>query len=542
MILDARTLSDGQRLEADVCIVGAGAAGITLALELEGSGLDVLLLEAGGTGFSDEAQDLYAGEIVAEPFETWPLDEARLRMLGGSTNHWAGYAAALRPIDFAPRPDIGRIGWPIGAADLAPYYERAARWIELHDGPREDVDAFVAAGAAPPVDFGPGLTSIVQDRSPPTSFGFVYEDRLRRAANIRCALHANLLHIGLDEAGEAVETLSLAAAPGGPRFTATAKHVVLAMGGIETARILLLSDDRRDGGIGNENGHLGRYFMDHAGIRPSVRVLAGPAMPDMTGYTSDIPYGTGGGGAIYTVVPTEELLLAEGLGDFTVNVYESRDQASPGLASAQAMAADLRRGRVPERLGHHVATVATDLDAITGRVWEKAVGARADGGDPFGRRWYDAWVNVEQLPNPDSRVTLTDATDAFGQRRVALAWRLQEADTRTAQRASELFAAAVGRQGLGRGWIDADILDGVWPQDRGNAGGVGHGKHHSGTTRMSDDPKDGVVDADCRLHSVRNLHVASSAVFPAVGALQPTYTIVALSVRLADRLKTLLAA
>jgi choline dehydrogenase-like flavoprotein len=136
----------------------------------------------------------------------------------------------------------------------------------------------------------------------------------------------------------------------------------------------------------------------------------------------------------------------------------------------------------------------------------------------------------EQTPNPDSRVTLADDTDPLGLRRVRLNWRLTEQERRSfianiRALGRELAAAGIGRL--------RPLLpdDGLWEKV------VGGGSHHMGTTRISDDPKRGVVDRDCRVHGIDNLYVAGSSVFVTSGSANPTLNILALAYRLVDHLK-----
>lgn len=140
-------------------------------------------------------------------------------------------------------------------------------------------------------------------------------------------------------------------------------------------------------------------------------------------------------------------------------------------------------------------------------------------------------TRIEPAPNPDSRVVLVGDRDELGLQRVALDWRLSEADKRNVRQTLELFGAEIGRAGIGRPKILYEEDDSGWPED------LGGGEHLMGTTRMSDDPKQGVVDRHCRVHGMANLFVAGSSVFPTAGGATPTLMIVALAIRLADHLK-----
>ena len=189
--------------------------------------------------------------------------------------------------------------------------------------------------------------------------------------------------------------------------------------------------------------------------------------------------------------------------------------------------------RLPDHLGRDIWDVVTDLDDVARGMF------RATPDDPY-HPPYDLsrpirfYTRLEQCPNPDSRVKLIGEQDALGLNRIALDWQLTDLDKRSLRRSQELIGAEFGRLGVGRFKLDDWLLadDNSWPED------LHGGHHHMGTCRMSDDPKRGVVDRDCRVHGFDNLYVAGSAVYPTTGYVNPTLTVVALALRLADHLKT----
>ncbi len=147
------------------------------------------------------------------------------------------------------------------------------------------------------------------------------------------------------------------------------------------------------------------------------------------------------------------------------------------------------------------------------------------------RRLYSLFVRAEQAPNPNSRVQLGTDRDALGSRKIVLDWRVGELDRRTVRVALEAIGHAVGAAGLGRLYSRPVAEPEFWPTVFG-------GHHHLGTTRMHRDPRSGVVDRDCRVHGLANLYVAGSSVFPTGGFANPTLTIVAMTLRLADHLRS----
>ncbi|MGH7564021.1 MAG: FAD-dependent oxidoreductase, partial [Gemmatimonadota bacterium] len=258
MLIDARELPDATEIDSDVCIVGAGAAGITIARELAGTPLRVCLLESGGLEFDPEIQALYSGENVGFPY--YDADKFRLRFFGGTTNHWQGVCRPLDPIDFEARDWVPGSGWPIGRADLEPYYARAQTICQL--GPLDyRVSTWRTEGAAPFALPERWIESRVFQQSPPTRFGQTYRDEIRDAANVRAYLHANVIEIEADSPPPSIRRMRLACLTG-IRFTARARWYVLATGAVENARLLLAS--RRDvpEGLGNVHGWVGRTFME----------------------------------------------------------------------------------------------------------------------------------------------------------------------------------------------------------------------------------------------------------------------------------------
>ncbi|MET0489921.1 MAG: GMC family oxidoreductase, partial [Acidimicrobiales bacterium] len=261
MILDAEDLDSGSRLTADVCILGAGAAGITLARDLEGTGLQVVVLESGAEALEPDIQDLARGDSVGETlgFSDNPatLDSIRLRQLGGTTNHWAGFCRPYDEVDFEVRPALERSGWPITRADIDPWYQAAHPVLGL--GPyRFDWEYWVdeLGGGEPLIDTPLVQTGVYQIRD--TRFGPMYRDELDAATDVTVYLRANAVDLRLDDAGDRVVEVR-AKTLGGVEFGVVEPQVVvLALGGIENPRLLLASNSQRPVGLGNEADLVGR--------------------------------------------------------------------------------------------------------------------------------------------------------------------------------------------------------------------------------------------------------------------------------------------
>jgi len=492
MIRNGNRIPEGSTLQADLCIVGAGAAGITLAQALAGSGLRVIVLESGGRQRDEATQNLYAGESVGVPQP--PLDASRLRWLGGTTNHWAGWCRPLDDADFEARPWVPESGWPITRKDLDPYYAAAHEVCDL--GP-PDYGAETWGRFADPIPgfSESGLRTLLLQISKPTLFGGKFGDALAAAKNVQLLLWSNLTALVPDPNVRTIRHAEVATL-NGRRFRVECKRFVLACGSIENARLLLSSNGVAAAGIGNAEDLVGRYFMDHPRARPAGRLFwNGEPAKKLAQYTrvDDVR-------ATLAVAPSANV--------------QTRERICNAMVFADASAPlDEAAARHPD-------------DAAIARFLERTTGVGESDGVA------DWWVRSEQSPNRDSRVTLGDERDALGLRRPVLDWRISEIDRRTIVRASELYADELTRLGLARVKVEPWLFE-----DAPEPGtGLGADWHQIGTTRMAESPKRGVVDSDCRIFGIDNLFVAGASVFPTSGAMNPTLTLVALALRLARHL------
>lgn len=515
MFSDAREIPDGASIEADICIVGAGAAGITIARELIGTPLQVCLLESGGFEFEPETQTLAAGEVSANI--AMALDTARLRFFGGTTNHWTGYCRPLAAGDFERRAWVPHSGWPISRAELDSYYARAQAVLQL--GTYDYAPQRYAEALAPfyqkPI-FDGALEVGIYQRSAPLRFGSAYRGELDAARNVTVHLHANVVEIEVNEGASQVLGLKIAHFDG-RSARVRARQYVLAMGGIENARLLLASDARTERGLGNGRDLVGRYFMEHPSWIPARVVLNED--PDVA---RNLFAGTDDRIEARLHL-TEEAGAKAGILRF-MTALRFDDQGlstTPGWSAFTRLRRQAMHGEFPDDLFNEIRSILADLDGVGANLRRK-----------FFSRASAVIVDtqVEQAPNPDSRVQLLDERDALGLRKVRLAWQQTDLDRRSLRRALEILGQEFGRHGLGRVRMEDWVVAG-----RGEPPVI-PAFHHMGTTRMSADPASGVVDRDCRVHEIANLYVAGSSVFPTSGTAHPTLTIVALALRLADRL------
>lgn len=517
------TLNDfpASGIVADVAVVGAGVAGQTIAKALADAGREVLLIESGGGDYDPDVQQLADGETAGVPY--YPLLETRLRFFGGTAAIWGGRSCRLDPIDFEKRDWIEHSGWPFAAETLAPYYDRAEAMLGVGGthaclppgAPRLDPDF---------VDCRPWRFDTRADR-----FTLARREDIASHPRIRVLCHATATHIGLAGDGRRVETLDLVSLDGKKR-TVRPRELVVACGGIENARLLLLSDDIAQGGIGNGSDWVGRCFMEHM---------------------------HGRGAIVRTGVPERLLLLSQFFKDGGVLTMpslrpsEAFQRARRGLNTSFTIAARKKRGASLPLIdqGFRLArdNFATPVKSWRGRFialrdWSRGAQLRLDPWRPgalvrMGLRDVSLVLRAEQAPNRDSRMMLSNQRDALGLRATHLDWRLSALDRHGAAVAVEAFSEALARAGLGN-TLPSDWLKGSedWEFDPLVGKHWIGGYHHMGTTRMAHDPAQGVCDADGRVHGVANLSIAGSSLFPTSGWANPTLTIIALALRQAERI------
>ncbi len=542
MLLDARNVPNGTTIEADVCVVGAGAAGITIARELIGHRVEVCLLESGGLEPDDVTNALSAGEVVGLPY--YELDDTRARYFGGATNKWAGWCRPLDASDFESRAWVPHSGWPFDRKTIEPYYRLAQAVCQI---PTFSYEAAEWVDVLPelyrvPLE-GTGVATAVWQASPPTRFGDVYRQELDRAINVRVYLRGTAVELETDDTAQAVTRVRVARL-GGSEFFIRARRYVLTLGAIESARLLLSSN--RPEGLGNQHDNVGRYFLEHPHVT-SGRVALAPRSSSRPPISA-LDRGVGGAVArlrlqrpahdfkvAFTIAPetrddlgilnySAHLVPAGRTSRAEQEVYESLKLLVENARSLPRIASQIRHRSLPDGVGAHVARVVKHPVTAAAAVYQELL-RRPEA--------MELYTQSEQSPNPDSRVTLVRERDELGMNRVRLDWQLSPLDKRTIRRAQSQVGAALEGAGIWSvtpdTWLVAD--DDSWPPHlRG-------GHHQMGTARMSADPKRGVVDADCRVHGVANLYVSDASVLPTAGFSNPLLTVVALAIRTAHHIR-----
>jgi choline dehydrogenase-like flavoprotein len=543
-IVDARSVPENETFETDVCIVGAGVAGLTLAREFIGQEFRVCLLESGDLKFNQDVQSLCVGASVGHPY--FPLHEARARFFGGSANFWdldvgKGQVGArlrpLDPIDFEERDWVPHSGWPFSKSVLDPFYERAQAIWQIEPA-TYDVKEWEDAEKSPRLPFRPGSVETVIfkfGRRDLFTRDYAYEVT-HRAENILTFLFANAIGIETDEAARRATRLRVACLEGN-RFWVTAKLFILAAGGIETPRLLLLSNRIQNVGLGNQHDLVGRFFMEHLHFWSGFYIPSKPSVYESAGLYKSIR-------SVKQVPIIGKLALTEGelrrhrllnqnfqLMPRAVSYARLHPGIrSEGITALQAVRSALRSGRIPSGFMTHLGNVVRGIDDIAlnglGKIRRKVHAMMANGDRIQAFRLAHM---AEQVPNPESRVTLSADRDRLGLNRVQLNWQLSPIDILSTVRTQRILDAELRRAGLGRLWIEM--------RDATPPAGLHGGYHHMGTTRMHVNPDHGVVDENCRVHGISNLFIAGPSVFPTGGYANPTLTTVALTVRLADHVK-----
>lgn len=522
---DARTVPTGTVLDPDVCVVGAGPAGIPIALTLARAGVRVLLVDSGGRERDAATDRLSGGDSVGEPY--YPLHETRVRGFGGTSLHWGHHGrfrgAPYTPLDFESRPGVPYSGWPISRTDLDPFYAQATGWSGL--GPWDFSVKRWESDDRPALRFTDDtIQTVIFQLAEPDVWRQRF-DEVATADNLQLLLHGTVVELRTDAEGTRIERLRVRT-PSSNSFEITPKVTVLALGGIENARMLLANRDRHPNGLGNAHDLVGRFFQEHFAVRGGILRSANPNLLDeMRLYHQHNRRDDTLFHAKLTV--SEDVVRRQQLLNTAFFVKSMPESEATETARAYIT---LRRALTwrprPPHLAVHAGRLARDPVNIARTAVQVA----------RRRRVVDTMQLLsiaEQTPNPDSRVTLSPTEhDRFGLPRPRLDWRLTELDRRSLVETQRIVDEALQRSGIG--WLERKIGEESPPSM------VSGHWHHMGTTRMADDPRHGVVDRDCRVHGVANLYLAGSSTFPTGGYANPTLTIVAMALRLADHLHSTL--
>jgi len=533
MFIESKDLDEFKSVDADICIVGAGVAGITIARELINSGKNVVILESGNLKPESDTQSLNKG--LKSGLKYYDLESSRIRAFGGTSHAWhigenPGFVRlrSLDAMDFEKRDWVPYSGWPITKSELDPYYERAHRVFKI--GPcRYDADYWSDQNNKPEISFSDkSIQTTIFQFARKDVFYSDYRKELANAKNIKIYLNATVQNLHLNEYAKHLNSAS-ATFSDGKKIDVHANCFILAQGGLENPRTLLLSDDRMKNGIGNQNDVVGRFFMEHP------HLWSGTFYPsDYSIFQNKLLYQIHSENSLKIMgkfVFSEELIRQNKILNNAVSIHHSPMQAlKKSVQSIRKLS-----GAISERnlnLLPELKTVFKNSGVIAYAALRKLINGDREQWFDKKYKYHGFLLNMmsEQSPDPESRIILDRKKDRFGQNCLNLKWKLNSSDIRSIRRFQQIFDEELRKNSLGR--IDIDLHDDSVPET------IHGGYHHMGTTRMSENPKNGVVDRNCKVHGISNLFVAGSSVFPTVGYANPTLTIVALSIRLTEHLKS----
>jgi choline dehydrogenase-like flavoprotein len=518
-------------LRTEVCVIGAGVAGLTLARRLIALGHHVVIVESGGIDYEQATSDLNHGENVGQPY--YRLDHARLRFFGGTAAIWGGRVAELDPIDFEPRAWVPHSGWPIRYADLKPYYRESWRALGLDLPAEQELQQRLGC---PQFDDEKLAIRFWGFDNHSARFSFAHARDLVDHPRCLIVTHATVTEIVTDPAGARIAEV-LVKPLGGEAVPVQARAFVLAAGGIENARVLLASRRHTPKGLGNGHDLVGRFFMEHPHARGG-RLRSNASWSLLNAFGRSHWVGRERVAALITPAPEQQ--AEQGLLNTSLTIAPRKPEDAEPFAAmrlynkAKHDLSPTRLSRSAWRLGKRVVT-SMQMVADPARPWLL---------NRLGVLDLALLIRAEQAPNPDSRVLLSGEVDAAGVPRVKLDWRLSDIDKRSVAGLVDLLGAECRRLGLGdvdaAPWLE-DPAE-LWKTDQLISSHPIGGYHHMGTTRMAATERQGVTDGYGQLFGVHNLFVAGSSLFPTSGWANPTLTLMALALRTAERLSDVLQA
>ena len=527
-IVELSKIPESEDIEADICIIGSGPAGATLAIELANSALRVVVVESGGVEREAETDALNEIESIGWPrvMDQWTV---RNRMLGGSSHTWRGKCAPFDDIDYEKRDWVPDSGWPIQPDKMRRFLDRSAPHLGIGTGTGYTGNEFwkIAGRKRETPSFDeklllPYFWQFTKDKYNPFDY-MRFGKRLAagEAGDAKVLLHATAVQINTNDCGTTARSVEVRGRDGRVR-TIVAPQIALCAGGIENARLLLASNRRLPAGLGNQNDLVGRFLMDH--LRGSVATFDPKKSDAMLRWFGlyNVKNKAGNHRFRHGLELSPSYQRKHKLLNCAVFLEERLTEDDPWSAMIRLLRGQGSLPRDLLQIGSNIGIVAKGLNQyfVQGRGLQRK----------FER--IELLGIVEQLPDPNSRLTLSDRVDHHGMPLARIDWKVNELEQETLRVTAQLVASEFARLGLELPHLEDWVVG-----HRGFPSEIRDVAHPTGTTRMSAGPHTGVVDPNCEVHGVRGLFVIGSSVFPTASHANPTQMIVAFAIRAADMLK-----
>jgi len=527
MLINSSDLKEGSVIETEICIIGSGAAGLSIASEFKGTNRSIAILESGAPDFQKEVQALNKVTCTGRNVKA----TSRFRQFGGSTTAWSGKWLPLNQYDFKAKPWIAYSGWPIEYSDMTRYYQRAA---DMHQGPniKSYFDEWPHdASASQKTDAELLPVSVYWLDVYNLDFSLTVGSFIEHDEHIDLYFSLTAVNISLNQDHDRVTYIE-AITKNQRKIRIKASQFIVATGGIENARLLLASNTQMQEGIGNHNDNVGRFFMDHPkGNVARVDLHGSGSFPTCMGIE-----GKGNGTHRRDIgIRLREDLVASNKSVNSYMVWRPQTEHPPSASLRQLFSNLLLLRRSPTNWKIYVDILKSLIKlekinfflVISHRILVK-LGLRSKAPKKFNLNYH-----IEQSPSPENRVTLSNELDMNGQPLAALHWTVSDIEATSVEQLHDEVISLLKQKECGK----LIWKDGTRPDFKNIP--LGDSSHHMGTTRMGHDEATSVVDNNCKVYGTQNLFIAGSSVFPTSGYANPTFTLVALAIRLADHLKEL---
>ncbi len=514
--------------KASVCIAGAGVAGLVLAIALADEGIDVHVLEAGGRRFEERSQQIYDAEMAGTKHTG--TTAGRFRVFGGSSTRWGGQLLPFTDDIFSPPAALSTVGWPLSAAALEPFYSRIEKIMGTNHLPFS-AELASRLGISIPARFESSPELAVRfSKWAPFSHRNLARTLGKKAISsgrITVFLHANVTECLLAPDGSRIEGF-LVRNYRGARFRFVARDYVMATGTIETSRLLLASRSVCPNGIGNTHDQLGRHFHDH--LSAAVAKLKNRASTSLLSWMAPVFVGD----TTHTARIEAGVALRRRLNLLAIMAHvEIAEPADSGISVARHLLQSIQRGELGSVLRDSYRRLPAASLEIAGLVYNAKVRKRRN---ISSRAAVNIRVSCEQRTHSANRIRLAEnSPDELGIPRAVVDWRVSDEEILSMRRYTQWLCRELNTLGEDAIDWDPDVIEG----DNERFPPIRDTNHPMGGTVMGLHPTNSVVDTDLRVHGLSNLYIASCSTYPSGGSSNPTFTLMALTLRLAERLKQL---